>query len=452
MRTLLGRAFLGTVPMLLAMGIASAAGGGSRADLPDPLTLDQALALIDPSHPTLLAADAGRVRAEAERLDAESVTGLEASIDARLRWVEPNDKATLRQRDDHALSLTLRKRLTDFGYSSAREAAAEAGDEGAELGFQNAERSQRLAVIRAYFDVIEADLLAAWRSEAMQVEYLRQEDIVEAQGLRESSDLDVAQADARYQLVLAASYTAEASQRTSRQLLAQALNRPRQLPSVVVRPDLPLLDRPVPEEALPLIEEALAHNADLRALAARMRAAEQSLAAARAADGPVLDAEGEIGAYSRELGSNDDARIGLVLSIPLSTGGRTQAGIARARAALLDAQAAHGRRELGLRSEVLELWQELRLARYHRAEAKANMSLRDLELERSRMQFEQQVQSNLGNAMANYTEAEYRTAKADHDLAMAWLRLDALLGREITVALDDKPHAASAAQTEGNPQ
>lgn len=412
-----------------------------RAVIPDPLTLPVALELIDALHPDLLAADAGRARAEADRLDAESLTGLEADVRARLRWVEPNDQAAIRDHDDHALTLNVRKRLTDFGFSDARLAASAASDAGAGFAYVAALRDQRLAVFRAYFDVVEADLEAAWQSEAMQVEFLRNEDIVEQRGLLERSELEVLRADADYRLALARSSTAEAAQRTTRQMLAQVLNRPRQLPSVVVRPELPLLERPVPEDVFPLIDEALANNSGLRALEARMRAAEAAFAAARKADGPVLDAEGEMGTYTRELGGNDDVRVGVVLTVPLSSGGRTQAGIARARAALLDAQAERGQRELAVRRQVLKLWQDLGLARYHRAEAKANMDLRDLELERSRMQFAQEVQSNLGNASANYTEAEYRLARADHDLAMAWLRLDALLGREITLALNNTPSA-----------
>lgn len=410
-----------------------------RPAIPDPLTLDAALQLIDQEHPDLLSANAGRVRSEAERLDAESLTGVDARLRARLRWVEPNSNAALQQHDDHSLGLTVRKRISDFGLSDARLAASAASDVSAGFAYRSAERSQRVDVIQAFFDVIESDLLAAWHSEAMQVQFLRQEDIVESKNLRESSDLDVARADAEYQLALARSYTAQATQRTTRQRLAQILNRPRQLPSVVVHPELPLLEREVPEEVFPLIDEALANNAELRALEARMLAAQEGLSAARAADGPVLDAEGEMGAYTRDLGGNDQMRIGLVLEVPLSTGGRTQAGIAKARAALLDAQAERGRHELALRNEVLTIWQDLGLARYRRAEANANMALRDMELERSRKQFEQQVQSNLGSAMANYTEAEYRVAQADHALAMAWVRLDALLGREITLAVENAP-------------
>ncbi|MCB1734967.1 MAG: TolC family protein [Gammaproteobacteria bacterium] len=425
--------------LVWAVSAKSAEDVDPRPAIPDPLTLDAALNLLDNEHPNLLTAEAGRARAEADRLDAASQTGLDARLRARLRWVEPNSNASLQQHDDHSLGLTVRKRISDFGLSEARLAASAAGDASAGFAYRDAERQQRIDVIRAFFDVLESDLLAAWHSEAMQVQFLRQEDVVESRNLRESSDLDVARADAEYQLALARSYTTQATQRSTRQVLAQALNRPRQLPSVVVRPELALLDRPVPEEVFPLIDEALANNAGLRALEARMQSAQQGLIAARAADGPVLDAEGEMGAYTRDLGGNDQMRIGLVLEVPLSTGGKTQAGIAKARAALLDAQAERGRRELALRSEVLTLWQELGLAKYHRAEAKANMMLRDMELERSRMQFEQQVKSNLGNAMANYTEAEYRAAQADHALAMAWLRLDALLGREITLAVENAP-------------
>ncbi len=405
----------------------------NAAPLPEPLTLQDAMDSVDENHPTLLAAQSRILGAEASRLDTEADHGLYASVDGRLRYVDPPSTATLQQHDDHSLNLNVRKRLYDFGYKDARLAAAHSEHRGYESLLVDASRQQKLNVINAYFAVIEADLRAAWHSEAMQVLFLKQEDEVERVDVEERSELDAARTDAVYQAALARSYASEALQRSSRSLLAQALNRPDELPSTVVRPDLPLLKQTVPEDVAPLIEEAVNNNAALQGYLGRLHAASKSLEAARASGGPTLDAEGRVSTFSRRLGSNDRVRVGLVLEIPLTTGGRTQALVQRSRANLLALQAERARFELDLRQRVLETWQALQLGRYERTMAEAELELRSQELERSRTLFDLEVASNLGDAMSGYTRAEFEQAVIDHKLALSWMQLDALLGRDVSL-------------------
>lgn len=399
--------------------------------LPDPLTLQQAMDLMDDAHPSLLRAQAGELQARSAYLDAKSDYGLQAYLEAKLGYVEPNRHAALQQHDDHSLSLTLQKRLTDFGRQADRLQAAEAEQRGYALQYTNAQRQQRLNIIQRFFDVIEADLQAAWHSEAMQVEFLRLEDRIEQTDLEESSELERLRSDADYQASLALSNASESLQRSRRSMLAQSLNRPEALPSTLIHPELAVLERKVPEDANTLMAEALMNNAGLRGLQARLEAAQKNLQAARALDGPVLDAQGRLASRTRRLGGADEVQLGLVLTVPLSTGGRTQAEIMKSRAELLDLQAQRAALDLDIRQRVLELWQALQIGRYEHNRAQAEMELASMELEQSRILFEQEAASNLGDAMAKYTRAEYLVAVADHKLAMAWLKLDAVLGRPI---------------------
>ncbi len=61
---------------------------------------------------------------------------------------------------------------------------------------------------------------------------------------------------------------------------------------------------------------------------------------------------------------------------------------------------------------------------------------RDLYLDRSRALYELEVRTDLGDAMARSTEAQWLAAQADYRLLLAWARLDALTGSN-TVA-DEK--------------
>lgn len=56
------------------------------------------------------------------------------------------------------------------------------------------------------------------------------------------------------------------------------------------------------------------------------------------------------------------------------------------------------------------------------------MDYRDLYLERSRALYELEVTSDLGDAMVQLSEAQLFKAQTFFELAVAWAKLDSLLG------------------------
>ena len=433
--------------MRLALGAACVAAclagaGALAAPLPSPLTLEVALKLAEEAaHPALLESEAARDEARAAQLQAESLTGARASLSARARAVEPGPSASNKERDDHRVMLRVEKPLYDFGRSEAQEAAAGAGLRAAELRHADARSRRRIEVMTRYFEVLLADLEGARDTEAMATAYVELDRARMRQELGQYSAVRVLESESRYMEVRQRMYASEAKARTTRARLALALNRPDELPSNLAPPHLQALKTAAPDLA-GLLAEAQVANPALAAAREESAAAQERVAAARASSRPRLNGEVERAQYSRTLGSNDRWRIGVELEVPLYDGGRDTAAIAQALAAQKRAQARLQAAQLEVAEQVREAWERLRVVQAQRDTAKTLGDYRDQYLDRSRALYELEVKADLGDAMVQTSEARLQTARADFDMALAWARLDALLGKPV---YDGSAPPASAA-------
>src|SRR5690606_15972995 len=128
-------------------------------ELPDPLTLEAALAHSQGLHPELLLAQARKEAAEAERQLAESRYGTEVSLLARARAVEPSDlgRQIRDTRNDSDIRLQLNRRLYDFGQTRALVASAEASSTGQDHHLEAIRQQRGLEVMTRFLEVRLAD-------------------------------------------------------------------------------------------------------------------------------------------------------------------------------------------------------------------------------------------------------------------------------------------------------
>ena len=127
----------------------------------------------------------------------------------------------------------------------------------------------RLEVLRRYLDVMEADLAAALADEAMAVAYVELDRARNREELGQFSAVEVAELEVVYQGIREERYQAQARQRASRARLAIAMGRPGELASEVADPELP----PLPEQISDierLTAEAMSGNAVLLEWRARV--------------------------------------------------------------------------------------------------------------------------------------------------------------------------------------
>lgn len=396
--------------------------------LPDILTLEYALSLADEPHPALLLNQADIMQSEAEQIRVDAGDDFDIYLDARLRFVEPSAIAYDQDSDDHRLGLVIKKDLYDFGRQEANSKSAQAKTEGHRFSYLEARAKRRLLIAQRFFDVLLADLVFFRYNEEMAVEYIVLDRLRARKELGRASDLQITEQEQLYQRVRFLRTDSQNEQRRSRARLAEAMNRPGNLPAELATPKLDMLERKLPEYE-DLLKLAFDNNNRLKALRAQLMAAEQQLELARAQDNPQLEGRAEAYSYTREMGSYDDYRIGMTLRVPIYDGARTDADIAAAQAGIYRARARLQEAESEIRQAVLDTWLELDGLRVKREQMAAVRNFREMDLDHKRALYEMELRTDLGKGMARITEAQYLVQQADYQMTLAWIRLDILTGQ-----------------------
>jgi outer membrane protein TolC len=414
---------------VLAAALCCAALAATAAEpLPDPLSLGHALSLAADDHPSLALSRAEMAAAEAERAEVDAENGLYAAARLNARYIDDSNVPVQQKSNDSRALLLVRKELYDFGRSDSDLAAAEAALRGSEWQLRDRMQQRRLDIAKAFFEVILADLNFTRENESMAEAFVELDRARDRNELGQLSDIEVLELDDAYQAVRLRRFRAEAEQRASRARLAQALNRPDELPARLSTPALPANDSPLPDYE-PLIEAALQQNPVLLALRQQLEASRLRVAASRRGAYPVLSTELNAGWWNRDIGNNREPfGASLILDIPLITGGRTDAEIAKEQADNYRLQAEVQQLEYDLRQQVLETWQEIQALRAQRDAADVKRDYRDLYLDRSRAEYELDIKTDLGDAMAQQSAARLFAARTEFSLALAWARLAALVG------------------------
>ncbi len=406
---------------------AAAAAADEPAPLPNPLGLEQALALADSLHPDIVLARARLELARADKAQAAARLGARIYLELAPEAVQPSAGGDGWVNDSRA-RLVLSKPLADFGRTRALETAADAEVRAREVALADARAALRLEIMARFFDVLLADLRYNWDNEEMAYRYVRFDKLRESHTLGRVSDVDLREAENAYREALIRRTESGKRQTTTRAALAAALNRPGELPRDLLRPDLSGYEREIPDYQ-ELYERLRQTNPQLARLRQEVEAARATLAAERARRRPTLDLELEASEYERRYASRNDTRAALVLRVPIYQGGTETAAIARAQAAVVEREALLAKAEYELRNTVLDLVLSLETLKVRREAARGRIAYRDLALDRARALYEMEVRTDLADALVRLTEAQYLAAQADFEWALVWAKIDALMGR-----------------------
>ncbi|MDP2829392.1 MAG: TolC family protein [Sulfuricellaceae bacterium] len=390
------------------------------------LTLEQALATVDAPHPDWQLATAGHALAEADRALAESRSDWSMNLTAGLRYGDPTVEPA--QNSDNEIRLSARKSLYDFGRTEYAGRAASSLVESRAALLTDARTQRRLDIMSIYFEVLLTDMQYAAENEYTAVAYVSFDHAKARQSLGQISTTELAALEKKYQDWRVKRNASQLRQRASRARLANAMNQPGKLASELEDPPLAGNDRLLPEHEtlLPLLQEK---NPRLLALRAQLQAARERIEAIRSEKSPTIDFEMEAGDYSRIALTRDKVKAGVVLNWPLYQGGRVDSLLAKEQAQFQSLQAQSEKLKMELEQTLLETWLEIGdLQQSVRAAAKQNAEYRDLALERARGEYEVELKTDLGDAMAATMDARLQLRRAEYRLSLAFARLEGLLG------------------------
>jgi len=415
--------------------------------LPDELSFERVLSLPLDAQYGVVDARARYQQRLAEQALTRSANRPSATLEGRLRYVEPGELAGENdQHDDHRAGLSLRQKLFDFGRQADREAAAAARTDGARLALLDEVKRQRLALLRAYFDVLIADQRYQMLNERMAILFIRYDRARDRRELGQTSEYDIALFERDYQDVMLERARADADRRLTRRRLAEIAGRPDALPRTLEAPDLArLFERDAPAVG-ELIETALNEDLRLAALRQRRDGSESALEAARASNLPSVHAEINADYYSREGATRDPFRAGVYLEFPLFRGGARNAEISAAQAKRMAAVAELAEREAAIRRYATELVEMIRLHRstgQERVLALENFA--ELNFMRKQTLYQMEKAADLGDAMVEMSVARLERMRTTYALAMRWAELALLTNRPLDeVLLGETEESAGA--------
>ena len=414
--------------MMLMLPITSAYTAEQNSEsLPEPLTLELALSLIDKQHPDLRIVNADVQFSNSNLQQTLSANDLTISLNASARWIEPSALASNQSNEDHRSSLFVNKTLYDFGRRSSQIDSASQNVLSQNLQYLNARQRQHLTVMKRYFDVVLADLLFYRYNEEMAVSYIRFDRMQIRAKLGQFTEVDVAKKEMEYQRIRRLRTQSENQQRVTRSLLAQSLNKPNNLPATITKPDIKAISRKLPDVD-ELQEIVKKNNPMLRALRAKLSATKNNVKFAHANDNPTLTGGFEAFGYTRETGSSDKWRAKVTLDVPLWTGDKTDAAVAKAKSAAYKVEAQLSQQEFLVQQQVLELVLGLKTLKVKYDEVLSGMNFSELALDKNRALYELEVQSDLGYSMVDFSSAERKVVQTGFNIALAWAQLDALSG------------------------
>lgn len=392
----------------------------------DPLlTLAEALATADAAHPDLSIAESDLAVSLADREQADSRQHFNLFLDGSLRTGrKPGEDWS----PDNIARIVARKPLLDFGRTAYSVAAAEQEIAARRAALLDARAARRIDLMARYFDVLLADLQYTTDNEFMTVAFLMWDNARVRFTLGQITQPQLLELEARFQDLRERRTISAQQQRATRQKLANAMNRPNNLPSELAEPVLPGNEQVVEkyESVLPRILE---RNPALQAINAQIHASDARIASVRSERRPTVDAEVVGANYSRESVTRDQVSAGVLVNVPLYQGGRIDARVAREHALRYRLVAQREKLKLGLSATVLDILHEIEWLRgSSRPAADKQIEYRDWALERSRAEYELEMRTNLGTSMAETQTALLRRKRVEYQLALALARLAALSG------------------------
>ena len=401
-------------------------------DIPEPLTLQYALSradLID--SPEMMSFAAQQQIALAEQELAHAQEGIYVYINGRLRYVEPSKIVPSSKTNDSKLSLDISKRLFDFGQTRSLIDASKANLASVNVLYSDYLSQRKVAILQAYFNVLLADIIYSRSMEAMSVAYVRLDKLRSEFELGKISDIELLKSENDYRSIRREQIQAQSDQRLTRHRLAQLIT-PGYLPDQLEAPDLKQLQALSVKRDLQDIKQltalALEQNPRLLAIEQKKKSAHLKLEGYQAEKYPVIEARLQAADYARELGTSDKYRAGIEVSIPLYQAGQENAKIKRTTGELVQLESDRLLIQQEIEQQILELWLKISDLKRQFDDPDFTITYRDLYLDRSRALYELEVTSDLGDAMVKLSDAQLYKAQTVFELAIAWAKLDALVG------------------------
>ncbi len=393
----------------------------------DTLTLSQALSLLTDEQPEIAIPLLQQQYQQVEKQRIAQQYYPKVLLEGALAWVKPAEDGLDQSYDNHYLGVVVSQKLYDFGYQQAQQLQADEALAVYQYIYQDKKITQYLAILERFFDVLLADLYYEHLDEAMAMEYVRLDRKRQRYQLKKVDELAVLEQEVTYQKLLTQRVNAAHQQRLTRHLLADVLNISGQLPSKVAIPQIIL---PPLEQTFDTIQQqVLNNNLQLKKIQQQIKQQQAQIQIVRKQYHPVVNLQLKTDKYSRNSRYQYPWAAELQLSIPLYQRGDKKLQVQQQQIVLQELQQQKTLLQRTLLQEVLAIWLELQSLKTKIKENTVATEWAELALEKNRIQYEMEMQSDLGDAMVELSKAQWLMAKARFRRIYLRARLDALQGK-----------------------
>lgn len=296
---------------------------------------------------------------------------------------------------------------------------------------QQLQKEKQIAVMRAFFDVVLADMRYETILEELALSAIREGRVRDDYDIQYASEVALLEKQTQTQINVGKRIEAQAEQITTRAKLAQVLgiayeNRPDDL----VKPSFKhLFDKQIDEfEAWQA--KLVKNNPSLlnmeRVLASLKKQRQNELDNREI----LISSNARLGEQGYQRDKNGKWRLGLNLSMPLGQSDKQKRKVAELALSIKKQQLAIEQFKEQINQQALEYWLKLRTLQQLNKSLVIELDYRDLYLEKARANYEMQIKSDIGFAMTNYTDSEWKLAKNEFDYVITLAKLKQLVGEE----------------------
>nr|MDA3869508.1 TolC family protein [Gammaproteobacteria bacterium] len=388
------------------------------------LTLEYVLE--QPAHmsPSFLRQQASILQAQAQQMEVTAQDSLNFDLQGRLGKREFRNE----DQDYNLAALHMGLPLYDFGRTAASEQAWSLDAKANEYRLESIEQQFRLDLMHAYFNVLLAEVRYRVENEAMAIAYVTLDKIREAHELGLASDTELYENEENYQKVLLKRQRARTDLRRLPMLLVNAMGR-----TDAILPDLTLPELTGPPETLLELDDylrlAFDTNPDILAAKQAYDASQYRVESAQAGARPVIRADawvGQLSSYPEEREGHWQAQVSI--DFPLYDGGLSKSRVDRERAQRLETRAGVFEIVQQIREKIMNLYFQLELLAVEKQAVKASQTAADYNLDYKRAIYENELQTDLGNAMVRITQTDYDALEFNLKRALLWAKMQALTG------------------------
>ncbi|RUA04195.1 MAG: hypothetical protein DSY43_06880 [Gammaproteobacteria bacterium] len=394
------------------------------SEIPNPLSLEQALK-IGEKHSS--AVQKQQLNIDENTLNLETIQSkfdLKSTVDLQLA-----------RRDDYANNINDSHTFIHFEkvlFEQNANINADATQQKIINTKQNLvyiKKENKIEIMRRFFDVILVDMQLETTLERLAISAIRANNVKDDFDINKASEVELLQKQASTQLDVSQRIKIEAQQILKRAELADILgvsyeNRPDDL----VKPELKhYFNKPI--TALDVLRKnAFKNNTVLQIMQQNLSSLKHQFSRHKGDYGVIIKSNVRIGeqAYLRDKYGN--LRYGVNLTMPFGTNNVKQQTIAKLNLKIKQIKIEIEQFKRTLSSQVFALWIKLNELKQIHKSLTTELEYRDLYLERARAKYELELASDIGEALTQFTNTEYKLSKNQFDFVIAFEKLALLTG------------------------